>query len=158
MKEWYTQLLKLGPAFGYYPDPRKTDLVIDPTDQSEAQEIFHGTGVTIVHGLSFLGGFIGDSEDTLEYVKRKVYSWVHCVEKLAEVAIIISTTGSLNALVKLLPCEWSYLQRIIPNCVRVFSPLNDAIKKFWPAIFLSSISDTEMNLFSLPTKYGGLCV
>ena len=54
-------------------------------------------------------------------------------------------------LVKPLQCEWSYLQRVIPNCADVFSPLNDVINKFWPAVFLGSTSATEMSLFSLPT-------
>ena len=52
------------------------------------------------------------------------------------------------------------LQRVIPNCADVFSTLNDAINKFWPAVFLGSTSATEMSLFSLPTisMHGGLGV
>ena len=82
LKEWYNQLFELGPFFGYFPEPRKTVLVIDPADQSEAQKLFHDKGVTIVHGQNFLRGFIGDGEDTLEFVKTKVHCWIHCVERL----------------------------------------------------------------------------
>ena len=53
-------------------------------------------------------------------------------------------------------CEWSYLQRVIPNCEKLFTRLQDAINQtFWPTLFKASVSEPETKLFSLPARLGG---
>ena len=35
LREWFDRLSDLGPDFGYYPEPRKTALVVDIEDEDE---------------------------------------------------------------------------------------------------------------------------
>ena len=59
LREWFDKLLKWGPDFGYYPEPQKTILVVDPNNELRAKELFDELGITVVPGQRFLGGFIG---------------------------------------------------------------------------------------------------
>ena len=76
----------MGPDFGYYLEPAKSILVVDPRDLPMAQDIFGDLGVQIAPGHRFLGGYVGDPLGSLEYVQSKVETWVHCIERLAGVA------------------------------------------------------------------------
>ena len=57
---WLTNLIKEGLAFGYFPEPSKSFLVVDKQYAEEAHHIFDKYLITIVEGLRFLGAFIGD--------------------------------------------------------------------------------------------------
>ena len=53
--------------------------------------------------------------------------------------------------------EWSFLQRVIPNCATAFVPLRDAIHhQFYPAVLDGPVSEIEVQLFDLPARAGGL--
>ena len=99
------KLSEMGPDFGYYPEPRKTILVVDMKDEAEAHALFDELGVSVITGQCFLGGFIGDQEGTHEYGKRKVQTWVHCVEKLSKAAES-QPQASHAVLTKSLQFEW----------------------------------------------------
>ena len=48
---------------------------------------------------------------------------------------------------KKLQFEWSYLQRVLPNCDISFAPLHDAInKRFWPSVFGGPIAESQQHL------------
>ena len=47
--EWFEHLCKLGPAYGYYPEPQKTVVVVDEVDE-EANACFCDLGVKVVRG------------------------------------------------------------------------------------------------------------
>ena len=54
-------------------------------------------------------------------------------------------------------CEWIYLQRVIPDCDALFAPLENIIhSSFLPAMFGCEVSPLELELFSLPVRFGGL--
>ena len=57
---WLKNLIEEGPAFGYFPEPSKSFLVVDKQYAEEAHHIFDKYSITIVEGKRFLGGFIGD--------------------------------------------------------------------------------------------------
>ena len=126
LREWFDKLLKWGPDFGYYPEPQKTILVVDPNDELRAKELFDELGVTVVPGQRFLGGFIGNQSGTTEYVEQKVRAWIHCVEKLTKAAES-QPQAALAAFTRSLQSEWVYMQRVIPNCADAFTPLRDII-------------------------------
>ena len=47
--------------------------------------------------------------------------------------------------------------RIFPGHSHLFEPLRDAIRRtFWPCLFGGAVDDREADLFSLPTRFGGL--
>ena len=51
----------------------------------------------------------------------------------------------------------SYLQRVLPDCADLFSPICDALQEqFWSSLVAGSVSETESELFCLPTKLAGM--
>ena len=58
---WLDHLLELGPSYGYFPEPRKSYLVVAPNFTHLASDVFAGLGISIVSGHSFLGGVIGEA-------------------------------------------------------------------------------------------------
>ena len=53
-------LIGEGPAFGYFPEPSKSFLVVDKHYVEEAHHKFDKYSITIVDGKRLLGDFIGD--------------------------------------------------------------------------------------------------
>ena len=47
IQEWWSQLLKLGPGYGYFPNAAKTWLITKDKHLSRAQTMFDGTGIQI---------------------------------------------------------------------------------------------------------------
>ena len=58
LETWLKNLIEEGPAFGYFPEPSKSFLVVDKQNAEEAHQIFDKYSITIVEGKRFLGGFI----------------------------------------------------------------------------------------------------
>ena len=77
-----------GPAFGYFPEPSKSFLVVDKQYAEEAHHIIGKYSITIVEGKRFLGGFIGDGNEKDIYLKKKELEWVDKIVKLSFVAKI----------------------------------------------------------------------
>lgn len=73
--EWWHCLNVRGPLYGYQPEGNKTFLVVAPEDIASAEKIFTGTGIKIVTGKRFLGGYIGTDADKKIFVKTKVDEW-----------------------------------------------------------------------------------
>ena len=48
LREWFDDLCKLGPAYGYYPEPQKTVVVVDEVDEAGANACFCHLGVKVV--------------------------------------------------------------------------------------------------------------
>ena len=69
LHDWFQKLCQLGPSYGYYPEPKKTVVVVDENDTDAANACFHDLDIKVVRGHRFLGGFIGDEE---EHTKRFV--------------------------------------------------------------------------------------
>ena len=127
LREWFDNLCKLGPAYGYYPEPQKTVVLVDEVDEAEAN-CFGDIGVKVSRGQRYLAGFIGDPEGTKHYVEAKVQTWVTSIDKLSTAAES-QPQAAYAALSKSLQFEWSYLQRVLPNFGTSFAPLRDVINK-----------------------------
>ena len=64
-------LVKEGPKYGYYPAQEKSYLVGQHRNFVEkAQTLFADFKVYAVTGFLFLGGFIGDSQETENWMKK----------------------------------------------------------------------------------------
>ena len=87
----------------------------DGENEEKAIELFSELGVKVVTGQHSLGGYAGDHESTEEYVQQRVQKWVHYVEKLTNAAES-QPQAAYTALTKSLQFEWTYLQRVIPDC------------------------------------------
>ena len=59
MRHCFDCLCSRWPSFGYFPEPRKTVLIVGPMDHQRATDLFSNLGVRVMAGSRFLGGFIG---------------------------------------------------------------------------------------------------
>ena len=63
--QWWMELLRIGPLYGYYPNSSKTKLLVKPNFLSRARDIFGNTGIQIsTEGGKYLGGSIGSKLKT----------------------------------------------------------------------------------------------
>ena len=85
--KWFSRLCSKGPAFGYYPEPSKSYLLVNDRHQSEADRLFGALGVQIVAGHHFLGGYLGDHAVCEQYISDKVQLWVTNLLSLTKIAV-----------------------------------------------------------------------
>ena len=71
-----------SPPRGYFLEPTKSIFVVAPRNVARAEDFFHGTGIKVVTGNIFLGGFIGESEAEKRWLAGKVTVWAESVETL----------------------------------------------------------------------------
>ena len=152
-------MIKEGPAFGYFPEPSKSFLVVDTQYAEEAHHIFDKYLITIVERKKILGGLIGDGNEKDIYMKKKELEWVDKIEKLSFVAKT-EPQCALSGLTKSLQVECNFSHCVVGGSSQLFQPLeNLRMEKFLPAILgTSSISTMERRLFCLPARKGGLGV
>ena len=62
IQQWFDLLLQRYPNFGYYPNPRKSSLVVDSASRASAEQTFGPLGIRIVCDQRFLGGFLGNTD------------------------------------------------------------------------------------------------
>ncbi len=158
LAHWWNMLTHIGPLFGYFPNAKKTILIVKGKDNmSKAQHLFGGSGVKITEkGERHLGAVVGDDETRKNYVSKKVSAWVEDVERLAEIseddpqlAYVAFTKGLCH--------RWKYVQRTIKNIGSLFAPLENSIRnKLIPSIVGRQISDEERDLIALPVRFGGM--
>ena len=124
-----------------------------------AKALFGELGIKIVSGHRFLGGFIGEKDEVRGFVLEKVTTWTSGVNKLAEAAEFYPQ-AAFAALSKSMQFQWSYLQRVVPDCDSCFELLRNALNDiFWLAVLQGTqgtISDSEKKLFTLPARHGGM--
>ena len=156
VKRWFDLLLSEGPKYGYYPEPSKSVLVVREEFFDRAQTMFGDMGVKVTCGSRFLGGFVGDKDGCEAYVKTKVKEWVSSVRRLAKVSKS-QPQAAFAALMKSVQHEWSFFQRVVSVCPGWFDDLRNALRsEFWPSLFGGHVSEAEADLFSLPTRLGGM--
>ena len=158
LSEWWVKLNELGPAYGYFPKPSKTIVVLkDPGKLEEATGIFGPLGLTVtVDGERHLGAAVGSAVFRNRYVSEKVNLWVQDVERLADVAIE-EPQAAYTAFVKSIAHRWTFLQRTIQGVAQLFQPLEDAIRnRLLTALVGHQLSDLERSMVALPVKLGGL--
>ena len=113
--EWFSLLCSQGPAFGYFPEPSKSFVVIDEYCKTKAENLFHDLGVQVVTSHSYLGGFIGDLHDRDVFVHQKVNKWVNYVNMFSDIALI-QPQLAYTAVTRSLQHEWTFLLRVLPDC------------------------------------------
>ena len=152
---WLEQLIAKGKAYGYYPAPAKSYLIVSVSYKEKAQELFSDLGVKVVTHQQMLGGVIGDAIGKEMFVRAKVVKWLQDVHQLSRFAVT-QPQASYAALTKSLQCEWNYLQRVVPDCVAFFGDLEHSLAtQFFPTLFGTEVTPIERDLFSLPARMGG---
>ena len=87
LREWWHRTNQFGPAFGYYPKPSKSWLIVKAEHLDKAVELFEGTGINITtEGQKYLGGFIGTDTAVSKYVDELVDDWNTQLDVLVDIA------------------------------------------------------------------------
>ena len=158
IKKWWDQLNALGPKYGYFPNPKKTVLLLkNDEDVPRARALFQGTGVQFnTSGKRYLGAVIGSIDFKRSYVKKKVDKWIDDIKDLSLLAVE-EPQIALSAYTKGICHRWTFIQRTVDGISSLFSPLEECIREnLIPAIIGRNISDFERKVLSLPVRQGGL--
>jgi len=54
LREWFSLLCSCGPAFGYFPEPTKSFVVVIERFKGEVEAVFGGLSMHVVTGHRFL--------------------------------------------------------------------------------------------------------
>ena len=157
LRKWWDMLLEKGPAYGYFPKPAKTWLIVKEHKFDEANQLFKGTGVKITsNGMRHLGAAIGSKAFKDSYLQKKIEEWVESVERLSKIAVT-EPQAAFSAFIERLQSRWVFVLRTVPDLAKIMQPLEDAIRqKFIPSLIGRTVTDIERELFSLPARFAGL--
>ena len=158
LRRWWDVLQSSGPLFGYYPNPRKTCLIVKSEHLRNAEAQFQGTGMQITtQGQRHLGAPLGSKSFVEKFVHAKVSVWVSEIKSLSEIASS-QPQAAYAALTHGLMSRWIHLMRTVPGIDNLFQPLDDEIRhRFLPALTgREAPSDAERELIALPARHGGL--
>ena len=153
---WFKKLQRVGPSFGYFPEPSKCSFIVKVSMVDHASSMFEGTGVKVVTSCRFLGGVIGDHSGKVSFVMQKVREWSHSVQLLASVSKQ-QPQAAFIGFIKSLQLEWTFLQRVVSDCSSLLIDIEDTIiSDFIPSLFGHDCNSLDRQLFSLPLRMGGL--
>ena len=94
LRKWWDMLVEKGPAYGYFPKPTKTWLIVKEDKLEEAKRMFKDTGIKITSdGMRHLGAAIGSKDFKDSYVQQKIQEWIDSVERLAKITVNGDTSG-----------------------------------------------------------------
>ena len=158
LRNWWDNLVKLGPDFGYFANSTKTWLVTKDSCLSSATAAFAGTNVNITSsGRPYLGAPLGSSEYSIQFAHDKVEHWSNELKTLSEIAIT-QPHAAYAAFTHGFYSKWSHLSRTMPNMSRLFQPLENILR----TVFIPTITgrpapnDTDRDVLAVPTRLGGL--
>jgi len=87
LRGWWSRLLTLGPAYGYFVNAVKTWLIVKEKSFSIAKKVLAGCGMNVtMEGRRHLGAAIGSRSFVTQYMQEKVDYWVSSVQKLSKIA------------------------------------------------------------------------
>ncbi len=126
--EWWDELARLGPGYGYFPNPSKTWLVTKDDFHSNAVAAFEGTNINVTSsGRPYLGAALGTDAYTDQFVSEKVSQWSDEVRLLSAIATT-QPHAAYAAFNHGLSSKWSYLSRTLPNLSNHFQHLENVIR------------------------------
>jgi len=158
LRFWWDQLSQLGPLFGYYPNAKKTWLVVKPQHLELAHHVFSGSNVNITaEGRPYLGAAIGTASYISNYVSQKVNLWI---EELTLLSVIAKSQphAAYSAFTHGIISKWLFIARTIPDVSSCYQPLEVCVRN----IFIPAVTgrpppgDLERDLLALPARVGGL--
>ena len=158
LREWWNLILEFGPLIGYFPNAKKSVLIVKQEYYEQAMTIFADTEIEITtEGSKHLGACIGNAEFKKEYVEKKVEKWRKEIQVLSKIARTHPHTA-YSAFTKGVQHKYTYVMRTIPVISDLLEPLEREIRSSLIPAFLNGYicNDTERELLSLPPKFGGL--
>ena len=158
--QWWNRLCDIGPGYGYYPNAKKTILIVkNHKDQAEAETLFGHLGVKITtSGERHLGAVVGSKIYREDYIKEKVEKWITDIKQLADIA---SEEPQLaySAFTKGICHRWRFFMRTIPDIAEYFAPLESKFMHVLiPALLGRPVNQHERDILELPVRCGGLSI
>ena len=139
--------------------------MVKPECHNDAASVFSGTGVQLStegsdlsckNGHRHLGAAVGSPEFISDYLTEKVTAWTTQVNRLTEIAQT-DPHAAYAAFVFGLRHRWNFIQRTTPTAGEHMGPLREAIRnRLIPTLTKHEFNDLEMELVSLPARYGGM--
>ena len=160
LRLWWDALVQQGPFYGYFPNARKTWLLVTPEQLKDAVAVFVNTGVQITaEGRLCLGVPLGQPSFVEGRVDVMVKSWVHARN-------CMSALPSFRSVIHKLHTQRSRMVWLVAGCMlheqsmtwsQASPPLTRPFDRLVPAMLgrLAS-SDLQWDLLTLPTRLGGL--
>uniref|UniRef100_A0A1X7V433 Reverse transcriptase domain-containing protein n=1 Tax=Amphimedon queenslandica TaxID=400682 RepID=A0A1X7V433_AMPQE len=146
IRVWFENLLRIGPEYGYFPEPSKSFFVVHASMISEAHSFFKDLGVKISTSCRYLGGMIGCDTGINDFISLRVKEWVHHLELLSNIAINQPQAASA-AMTKSMQHEWYFSKGCLPHCSCHFQAIEKQItSSFLPSLF-GCDSSTKDHLF-----------
>ena len=158
LREWWDELARLGPDYGYFPNSSKTWLVTKEEFHANAAAAFEGTNINVTsYGRPYLGAALGTSAYIDQFVAKKVAQWSDEVSLLTAIATT-QPHAAYAAFTHGLSSKWSYLSRTQPSLSNHFEDLENTIRsEFIPTLTgTPPPHDSDRELFALPARLGGL--
>lgn len=155
---WWNELTKIGPDFGYYPNACKTWLITKPQHLQAATTAFGDSQVSVTcEGRPHLGAPLGSAEFAHQFISSKVKEWRQELETLSTIAIS-QPHAAYAAITHGLASKWTYLSRTTPNVSENLAELENIIQtKLLPALTgRSPPNEAERGLLALPCRLGGI--
>jgi hypothetical protein len=154
LRQFFLWLQEIGPAYGYFPEPSKSILIVRTHNRTRTSSTFDNLGFKVQTGSRYLGGYIGSKADRELWVQEKVTFWTSAVTDLAFAALSHPQTA-FAGLQKSLQHEWQFIQRVIDDIGDSFFNVKAAIADiFLPALYRETLKDCtyRRNISALPSS------
>ena len=158
LKVWWDNLIKLGPKFGYYPQPSKSWLIVKEHQEYQAKATFINTKINITKdGKRHLGAIIGSESFRKEYLSSKITDWTEGIKLLRKI-VRIDPQSAYACFISGFKHKLNYIMRTVPNTAAYLQQIDEIVQtELIPAITGDiTCSEEEKKLLSLPPKLGGL--
>jgi len=88
IRDYFRELEKVGPKYGYFPEPSKSILVVRSINKPRAQEFLtaESLGFKLTEGSRYLGGHVGETSSRNAWLEEKISNWRAGIQELAQAA------------------------------------------------------------------------
>ena len=158
---YWNDISQIGPGYGYFPNPKKTVLLVKPQYEQDARLQFQGSGVAITtDGNRYLRGVIGSEDFCSSFMERRVQKWGRVVDTLSSMATT-QPQAAYSVLTKGLSSSWTYHIRCSPCSPELLTAIDTVIgERLLPALLGDGVrpDSPERELLTFPVRYGGLAI
>lgn len=158
VRDWWHLLCDKGPKYGYFPNGKKSWLIVKPDAIDKARQLFNNTSVNITsEGHKYLGSAIGTETFRKTFLQQKIIEWTNEIADLARIARS-QPHAAYAAFTHGIVGRWTYALRTNRDDGTLLCSLESAIQEnLIPALLnRAQLNPTERQLIALPARFGGL--
>ena len=157
LKQWWDQLLEIGPSYGYVPQPEKSWLIVKTERIDKAHEVFANTDIKITtNGERYLGAVIGTDENKKAYINEKIADWTQQINLLAEIAATCPQ-AAYSAYVSTYQHKLTYFLRTIPEIDDELKKVDEAVRyRLIPSLTGGHIVNDQERIMLWPPVSDGI--